>query len=72
MTSGGVRDVWSGIRSIIVSVFVSDALQPAAWKTVTKTVVISANPCADIETMRASSAEVDTMVEGHCVRYEYI
>ena len=56
MTSGGVRDVWLGVCSNIVSVFFSDTVRPAASKTVTMTVIILASPSADLETIPASSA----------------
>ena len=56
MASGGARDVWPGIRSNIVSVFLSDTVRPAASKTVTMTVIILASPPADLETIPASSA----------------
>ena len=56
MTSGGTRDVWPGVRSKIVSVFLSDTVRPAASKTVTMTVIILASSSADLETILASSA----------------
>ena len=56
MTSGGTRDVWPGVRSKIVSVFLSDTVRPAASKTVTMTVIILASPSADLETIPVSSA----------------
>ena len=56
MTSGGARDVWPGVRSNIVSVFLSDTVRPAASKTATMTVNILANPSADLETIPASPA----------------
>lgn len=37
MTCGGARDVCSGVRSCIVSVFSSDTVRPSASKTVTMT-----------------------------------
>ena len=56
MTSGGARDVWSGVRSRIVSVFRFDTVTPAASKTVTMTVIILSSPSADLETIPALSA----------------
>ena len=56
MTSGAARDVWSSVRSNIVSVFLSDTVRPAASKTVTMTVLILASPSANFETIPASPA----------------
>ena len=56
MTSVEVWGAWFGVRSNVVSVFVSDTVRPAALKTITLTVIILARPSADLDTIPASSA----------------
>ena len=69
-TSGGARDVWPGVRSNIVSVFLSNTVRSAASKTVTMTVIILATPPAGLETITVSynrtAAQSGTM---HRMRY---
>ena len=62
MTSGGAGDVWSGVRSSIVSVLFSDTVRPAASKTVTMAVIILAK---SLDRLRGTSCVIGVQHAPH-------